>query len=78
MRIDQLEVLGDSKLVVEQVMGRFKVKSPVLQPLFDQVMALRWTLPFGISHVGRGENAEADALARRASEKGAKKKPRSS
>lgn len=63
----EVEIRTDSDLLVRQVQGTFKVRSPALRPLHDQVDALlarfsRWT----IQHVPREANAHADALANRA------------
>lgn len=58
-----VEVRGDSKLVIEQVRGAWKVKQPHLRPLLDDVRRLlepyeRVTL----THVPRAENTDADLL----------------
>jgi ribonuclease H / adenosylcobalamin/alpha-ribazole phosphatase len=61
---DRLEVYLDSKLVVEQVKGHYRVKEPRLQPLHREAKEL--LLGFGevsISHVERERNKGADALA---------------
>lgn len=63
----EVEIRTDSELLVRQVQGAFKVKSPALRPLHDQVEVLlarfaRWT----IQHVPREANARADALANQA------------
>ena len=60
---DRLEILLDSKLVVEQVRGTYKIKEPELQKLRSEVMRLLDGLPYEIKHVGRGENRGADHLA---------------
>jgi ribonuclease HI len=61
---DRLEVYMDSKLVVEQVNGKWKVKEPELQQFHRQATEL--LKEFGdkvsISHVGRDENRRADKL----------------
>ncbi|HEX8751881.1 MAG TPA: ribonuclease HI family protein [Solirubrobacterales bacterium] len=59
----ELELVGDSELVVRQVEGRYKVKDPTMQELHAEVK--RSLAPFGvwsIRHVRRAENAEADRL----------------
>jgi ribonuclease HI len=59
----ELELVGDSQLVVRQVQGAYKVKQEHLRPLHAQV--LRELMDFeewSIRHVGRDENAAADAL----------------
>jgi len=35
-----IEVVSDSRLIVEQLSGRFKIKSPNLLPLFDKIKTL--------------------------------------
>ncbi|HEX6261273.1 MAG TPA: ribonuclease HI family protein [Actinomycetota bacterium] len=57
-------VRSDSKLLVEQLAGRFRVKNPTLQRLHEEVRALVRTFDrVDFEHVRREENAEADALA---------------
>jgi catechol 2,3-dioxygenase len=59
----ELELVGDSELIVRQVKGEYKVKDATLRGLHAQVQgALR---PFGswsIRHVRREQNTEADRL----------------
>ena len=60
---EELELLGDSQLVVRQVEGRYKVKNPVMKKLHEEVMlALGDFDSWSISHVRRAENADADRL----------------
>lgn len=71
---DRLEVYLDSKLVVEQVKGNYRVKSPDLQPLIREVMELKSR--FGVvefKHVEREKNRGADALANMALDERVKK-----
>jgi ribonuclease HI len=71
---DRLEVYLDSKLVVEQVNGNFKVKNPDLQALIKQVQDLRGRFPIvEFKHVEREKNRGADALANMALDERAKK-----
>ncbi|HEY3556427.1 MAG TPA: bifunctional RNase H/acid phosphatase [Kribbella sp.] len=60
-----IEVRMDSKLVIEQMAGRWKIKHPDLQPLAIKAQALA---PFGTewTWVPRAKNAAADALANNA------------
>jgi ribonuclease HI len=63
LRARQVDLLLDSKLIVEQVNGRWKVKDAKLIPLHAEVKALlsrfaRW----GAIHVPRSQNKQADAL----------------
>jgi ribonuclease HI len=63
----ELELVGDSELVVQQVDGKFKVKSAGLKPLHAEVK--RALAPFGgwsIRHVRRAKNADADRLVNQA------------
>jgi ribonuclease HI len=60
---DEVEFVGDSKLIVEQVKGNWKVKQDHLRPLHTQVRdALRGLPNWTIRHVRRGENERADEL----------------
>ena len=57
----------DSELIVRQLLGMYRVKSPELRPLYQQVVFLtRGLAEFQVSHVRREQNAHADALANRA------------
>jgi ribonuclease HI len=72
---DRLEVILDSKLVVEQVNGRWKVKEPELKQL--HVQATELLKQFGdkvtVRHVGRAENRGPDALVNMALDERVKK-----
>ncbi len=58
-----LEVRMDSKLVVEQISGNWKIKEPTLKPQAAKVRALLADFPkHHFVHIPREENAEADAL----------------
>ena len=60
---DEVEFVGDSKLIVEQVNGNWKVKQDHLRPLHTKVRdALRDLPHWSIRHVKRGENERADQL----------------
>lgn len=64
---DEIEVYGDSALVVNQVKGAWKVKQPHLRPLRDEAAAaLSRFRRRSIAHVPRGRNAHADALVNQA------------
>ncbi len=59
-----LEIFLDSKLVVEQVNGNFKVKSNNLKPLRDKILEHIEMLEFvSINHIYRENNKRADELA---------------
>jgi ribonuclease HI len=60
---DEAEFIGDSKLIVEQVKGNWKIKQEHLQPLHTKVRdALRDLESWSIRHVKRDENTRADEL----------------
>ncbi|HEX8690485.1 MAG TPA: reverse transcriptase-like protein, partial [Solirubrobacterales bacterium] len=62
----ELELLGDSELVVRQVRGEYKVKDANLRQLHAEVKrALSDFECWSIRHVPRAENAEADRLVNR-------------
>jgi ribonuclease HI len=59
----ELTIHSDSELMVRQIHGQYRVKSPELRPLFQEAMGLlrqagRWTL----THVRREKNQRADQL----------------
>jgi ribonuclease HI len=55
---------ADSELLVRQLNGAYRVKSPNIVPLYDELMALLTRIPaWKILHVRREENTLADALA---------------
>ena len=66
-----LKVIADSELLVKQIRGEYKVKSPTLVDLHQRarqmIAQLDW---FSIQHVLRGGNQEADRLANLAMDKG--------
>ncbi len=65
--LEHLNIFADSELMVRQVSGRYKVKSPVLKPLYAQVMVLLGSFKgVKIRHVPRASNKDADALANEA------------
>jgi ribonuclease HI len=59
----ELELVGDSELVVRQVEGRYKVKNAGMKELHAEVKrALGDFDSWSIRHVRRAENADADRL----------------
>ena len=59
----EVDLLLDSKLIVEQVHGRWRVKDAKLQPLHREVgERLRGFRRWTARHVPRAQNAAADAL----------------
>jgi ribonuclease HI len=64
-------IRSDSELLVRQVQGRYRVKSPRLAALYAQALTLIHQLSavncqFSVEHIGRELNRQADALANRA------------
>jgi len=64
---ERVDLFLDSKLIVEQLHGRWRVKDAKLQPLWSDTRALlagfrRWSA----SHVPRAQNTTADRLANEA------------
>jgi ribonuclease HI len=63
----RLRVVSDSELMVKQIQGRYKVKSPLLRPLFDLAKKKIAQLDaFEITHALRHKNKDADRLANQA------------
>jgi ribonuclease HI len=59
----EVELVGDSELIVRQVEGRYKVKDAAMRELHAEVkQALRSFEGWSIRHVRREQNAEADRL----------------
>lgn len=59
----EVRLRSDSELIVRQLEGRYKVKSPDLKPLFAEARRLIAGFAlFDIRHVRREENKHADAL----------------
>jgi len=66
-----LKVVGDSELLVKQIRGEYKVKSPALLELYQRARKMIGQLDwFSIQHVLREKNMEADRLANAAMDKG--------
>ena len=66
-----LHVRSDSLLLVQQMLGRYKVKHPGLQPLHAKARLLAHDIGrVSFEHVGRALNAHADRLANKAMDDG--------
>ncbi len=66
-KVRKVHLFMDSELIVRQLSGAYRVKSPDLRPLFQQVVFLSRDLSeFKVHHVKRALNAQADALANKA------------
>lgn len=65
--ITEIEVEGDSNLVVNQVQGLWKVKVPKLVPLQSKANKLLWKFKkWSVKHIPREENTDADRLSKEA------------
>ena len=66
--IESLEFLLDSKLVVEQLSKRWKIKEPRMLALAQACWQLlkEINVPYTIGHIPREKNAQADALVNQA------------
>ncbi len=64
----------DSKLVVEQINGNFKVKNEGIKPLIAEVMEskIKIDIPISFLHVRREKNTRADELANKAMDENSK------
>ena len=58
-----VRVRADSELMIRQLEGRYKVKSPHLKPLYEEARALLAEFPeVDLAHIRREKNVDADAL----------------
>ncbi len=65
--VKRVHLKMDSELIVRQLHGAYRVKSPDLRPLYQQVVFLiKGMDEFRVAHIKRALNAHADALANRA------------
>ena len=64
---EQLMVFSDSKLLVNQINGQYKVKSEQIRPLFQQAVNLLGEFTnWKVQHITREKNKEADKLVNQA------------
>ncbi|HEY6056476.1 MAG TPA: ribonuclease HI family protein, partial [Candidatus Limnocylindrales bacterium] len=67
---ERVDLFLDSRLVVEQLHGRWRVKDPKLRVLWEQVRGLlREFRAWSATHVPRAQNGLADALANEANDR---------
>jgi ribonuclease HI len=66
LKAQKLHVYSDSQVVVRQMTGEYKCRSPRLYSLHWTCRKLARSLKFSISHVPRENNAEANGLAQSA------------
>lgn len=62
--VSAVDFLLDSKLAVEQLSGRWKIKSEQLRSLYHTIKTLEMSLkvPVSYNHIAREKNKEADRL----------------
>ena len=67
-----IQFVMDSKLVCEQLSGRWKIKKEHLKDLFNQIKSLEFELgiPVSYTHVLRNKNKRADELLNQALDSG--------
>jgi len=64
LRFTEVDIISDSELLVRQINGQYRVKSPHLQPLYNQANGLlRQFTTWQIKHILRTNNHRADELA---------------
>jgi len=67
----EVELVGDSELIVRQLRGEYRVKDPALRDLHARVReALDGLERWSIRHVRRDDNARADSLVNEALDEG--------
>ncbi|MDX2097079.1 MAG: ribonuclease HI family protein [Leptolyngbyaceae cyanobacterium bins.59] len=72
----EIQVFGDSELIIKQVKGQYRCKQPHLVPLRDQAVQLAQQFQsFSLNWVPRAQNAEADAAAGIAIQSASKTRP---
>jgi ribonuclease HI len=75
-KADRLVIQADSELVVRQIKGIYRVKSPDLKPLYEKAVGLMKRIrQVDIGHVYRHMNSRADALANMAMDQRKKIEP---
>ena len=63
----QIEVVADSQLIIRQLAGMYKIKSPTLTVIYNQIKQMEFDLgEVSYRHVLRAENYIADKLANQA------------
>jgi Reverse transcriptase-like len=76
MAAKAVRIFGDSQLIINQIMGEYKVLKPELIQYHQKAMELMKKIPYvSIEKVTRAVNGEADALAKLAKELGEPTEP---
>ncbi len=64
---DEVELIGDSELIIRQIEGRYKVKKADLKPFHAKAKEMLATFDrWSVRHVKREHNSDADALVNQA------------
>jgi ribonuclease HI len=75
--VKSIRIFGDSQLIINQIIGEYKVLKPELLQYHQRVMELMKKIPYmSIEKVTRVVNGKADALAKLAKELGEPTKPK--
>ncbi len=62
--IKNIEIYGDSMLVIKQIKGEYKIKNERLKEIYSSILTILSKFDtFSIDHVYRNNNVDADALA---------------
>jgi formyltetrahydrofolate-dependent phosphoribosylglycinamide formyltransferase len=65
--VKEVQLYSDSDLLVQQLNGRYKVKSENIRPLYERCLQILEDFDaWRITHIRREKNADADALANKA------------
>jgi ribonuclease HI len=60
----ELEIFGDSQLVIRQLKGEYKCRAANLQPYYIEALDLLENWEWSSNWIGRNDNKEADALSK--------------
>lgn len=62
----QMELYMDSKLVIEQLSGKWKIKNEELKKIYLEIQALLWNIKISYNWIPREKNKIADELSNKA------------
>jgi ribonuclease HI len=63
--VRRISAISDSEFMCKQLQGKYRVRTPAIQPLYLRAKALAMKFEhFEICHAGREHNERADALAK--------------
>lgn len=65
LEIDSIHIYGDSKVIIEHVIGKLSIKNDSLMGWMNRIAALWKPSRFPISHIKRLNNVEADKLSKK-------------